>query len=69
MYVYVCMYVYTCIYVCMYTVCMENYSCLPIWTYRESDFDEHPEVKSKLEMIFWCIDQYIYKRDPCMLHT
>ena len=48
---------------------MENYSCLPIWTYRESDFDEHPEVKSKLEMIFWCIDQYIYKRDPCMLHT
>ena len=67
---------YVCIRMCIYVmyvatyVCMENYVLfyLPIWTYRESDFDEHPKVNTKLEMILWCINRYIYKRDPCMSH-
>ena len=36
---------------------------------RESDVNEFPEVNSKLKMILFCIERYIYKRDPCMLHT
>ena len=33
--------------------------------YRKSEDSEHPQDDKQL---LSCIDQYIYKRDPCMLH-